>query len=104
MIHKRTNRGDLVIESFADKRCKDLLEGKTPKGFPATLVRIAQRKLFMLDKAVDLKDLRSPPGNHLEALKGERKGQYSIRINNQFRLCFEWRTNGVYEVEIVDYH
>lgn len=58
----------------------------------------------MLDKAVDLKDLRSPPGNRLEALKGERKGQYSIRINDQFRICFEWRSNGTYEVEIVDYH
>ncbi|UNF47298.1 type II toxin-antitoxin system RelE/ParE family toxin [Bartonella krasnovii] len=104
MIRKRMNKGDLVIESFADKRCKDLLEGNPPRGFPPTLVRIAQRKLFMLDKAVELKDLRSPPGNRLEALKGERKGQYSIRINDQFRICFEWRSNGAYEVEIVDYH
>ncbi|WP_455480092.1 type II toxin-antitoxin system RelE/ParE family toxin [Bartonella sp. B23] len=93
-----------MIESFADKRCKDLLEDKLPKGFPADLMRIAQRKLFMLDKAVDLKDLRSPPGNRLEALKGSRQGQYSIRINNQFRICFEWRSKGAHNVEIVDYH
>ncbi|WP_455478683.1 type II toxin-antitoxin system RelE/ParE family toxin [Bartonella sp. B10] len=93
-----------MIESFADKRCKDLLKGNPPKGFPTNLLRIAQRKLFMLDKAVDLRDLRSPPGNHLEASKGSRQGQYSIRINDQFRICFEWRSNGAYEVEIVDYH
>lgn len=74
MIRKRTNKSNLVIESFADKRCKNLLEGKTFKGLPATLVRIVQRKLFMLDKAVNLKDLRSPPVNRLEVLKGERKG------------------------------
>ncbi|MBA9083501.1 proteic killer suppression protein [Bartonella chomelii] len=94
----------MVIENFADKRCKDLLEGKLPKGFPVALVRVAQRKLFMLDKAANLKDLRSPPGNRLEALKGDRRGQYSIRINDQFRICFEWRSNGAYKVEIVDYH
>nr|WP_208436889.1 type II toxin-antitoxin system RelE/ParE family toxin [Bartonella tribocorum] len=58
----------------------------------------------MLNKAVDLKDLRSSLGNRLETLKGERKGQYSIRINDQFRICFECRSNGAYEVEIVDYH
>ncbi|ENN90253.1 type II toxin-antitoxin system RelE/ParE family toxin [Bartonella bovis] len=94
----------MVIETFADKRCKELLEGKLPKGFPEALMRMAQRKLFMLDKAVNLKDLRSPPGNRLETLKGNHHGQYSIRINNQFRICFEWRSNGSYKVEIVDYH
>ncbi|MCZ2203315.1 type II toxin-antitoxin system RelE/ParE family toxin [Bartonella sp. A05] len=93
-----------MIKSFADKRCKDLLEGNPPKGFPMNLVRTAQRKLFILDKAVDLKDLRSLPGNRLEALKGDRQGQYSIRINDQFRICFEWRSNNAYKVEIVDYH
>ncbi|AQX20167.1 type II toxin-antitoxin system RelE/ParE family toxin [Bartonella sp. WD16.2] len=104
MIRKLMNESDLMIETFADKRCKDLMEGKLPKGFPVALMRIVQRKLFMLDKAVNLKDLRSPPGNRLEALKGNRRGQYSIRINDQFRICFEWHFNGAYKVEIVDYH
>ncbi len=66
--------------------------------------RAAQRKLRQLDIAAELRDLRSPPGNHLEALRGDREGQYSIRINDRWRICFVWRDGNAYDVEIVDYH
>jgi toxin HigB-1 len=71
---------------------------------PVNLQRSALRKLWLLDAAETLDDLRSPPGNRLESLKGDREGQYSIRINDQFRICFVWQENNAYEVEIVDYH
>jgi toxin HigB-1 len=74
------------------------------KTIPATVQKTAVRKLWMLDAAASLRDLQSPPGNRLEALKGDRQGQYSIRINDQFRICFTWQNNDAYEVEIVDYH
>lgn len=92
-----------VLRSIKDKRIEVLLAGRTPKGFSADLVRPAQRKLQMLDSAMMLEDLRLPPGNRLEALKGERKGQHSIRINDQWRLVFVWK-DGAHDVEIVDYH
>ena len=66
--------------------------------------RVALRKLRMLNRSINLNDLRVPPGNRLEALKGVRRGQHSIRINDQYRLCFVWQDNDVYDVEIVDYH
>ncbi|WP_292175204.1 type II toxin-antitoxin system RelE/ParE family toxin [Mesorhizobium sp.] len=78
--------------------------GKAPKGFPADLIRVAQRKLFMLDNAAEPADLKVPPGNRLEALKGDPAGQYSIRINDQFRVCFRWTDEGADNVEITDYH
>lgn len=93
-----------MIRSFRGKQTEAVATGKPPKGFPATLVRSAQRKLAMLNAAVELKDLRSPPGNMLEALKGDRLGQHSIRINDQFRICFIWTEAGPQDVEIVDYH
>ncbi|HET9662967.1 MAG TPA: type II toxin-antitoxin system RelE/ParE family toxin, partial [Burkholderiales bacterium] len=74
------------------------------KRFPADLVQVARRKLRYLNAASDLGDLRSPPGNRLEALAGDRKGQHSIRINDQFRVCFVWTAEGPADVEIVDYH
>jgi proteic killer suppression protein len=74
------------------------------KRFPVDLVRATQRKLDMLDAAVTLSDLRSPPANHLEALSGDRAGQHSIRVNRQFRLCFVWTAAGPAEVEFVNYH
>jgi toxin HigB-1 len=80
------------------------LQRESPKGFPADLVKVARRKLRYLNAAGDLGDLRSPPGNRLEALAGNRKGQHSIRINDQFRVCFVWTAEGPAEVEIVDYH
>lgn len=74
------------------------------KVFPASIHRVILRKLLLLDSAVELNDLGSPPGNRLEALKGNRKSQHSIRINNQWRICFKWANGLVEEVEIVDYH
>ena len=93
----------MTIRSF---RCADtqaLYEGASPKRF-RNIKSVAQRKLQMLDDAVKLKDLRSPPGNRLEALHGDRSGQYSIRINDQWRVCFVWTAAGPESVEIVDYH
>lgn len=93
-----------MIRSYKSKQTEAVAGGKASKGFPADLVRPAQRKLAMLNAAVELKDLRSPPGNMLEALKGDRLGQHSIRINDQFRICFVWTEAGPQDVEIVDYH
>jgi proteic killer suppression protein len=93
-----------VIKSFRDKTTEAVFNGEGQKGFPADLVSVARRKLRYLNAASKLSDLRSPPGNHLEALAGDRKGQHSIRINDQFRVCFVWTTDGPAEVEIVDYH
>jgi proteic killer suppression protein len=78
--------------------------GKSPKGFPPTILKVAQRKLRMIEDATSLEDLLAPPGNRLEALKGDRKGQHSIRINDQWRVCFRWHEGNAYDVEIVDYH
>ena len=74
------------------------------RGFPGDIQQRARRKLRMLDAAIDLDDLRTPPSNRLEKLKGGRIGQYSIRINNQWRICFSWKEGGAAGVEIVDYH
>jgi len=93
-----------MIRSFKSKLTETVSAGKTPKRFPASLVRSAQRKLVMIDSANELNDLKSPPGNKLEALKGNRKWQYSIRINDQWRICFEWIEGHAENVEIVDYH
>lgn len=93
-----------MIVSFKDKTSETVAGGKAPKGFPADLVRSAQRKLFMIEHAVELRDLLSPPGNKLEALKRDRIGQHSIRINDQWRICFVWKDDGAHDVEIVDYH
>ncbi len=93
-----------MIRSFRDKRTAALFRGELPKDFPAEIAKAARRKLAMVDAAVRLGNLRSPPGNRLEALAGNRGGQHSIRINDQWRVCFVWREGGVYDVEIVDYH
>jgi proteic killer suppression protein len=93
-----------VIKSFRDKTTEAVFNGENRKGFPSDLVKVARRKLRYLGAASDLGDLRSPPGNRLEALAGDRKGQHSIRINDQFRVCFVWTAEGPTEVEIVDYH
>ncbi len=93
-----------MIKSFRDKTTEAVFDGESPKGFPADLVKAARRKLRYLNATDGLGDLRSPPGNRLEALTGDRKGQYSIRINDQFRACFVWTAEGPAEVEIVDYH
>jgi proteic killer suppression protein len=93
-----------VIKSFRDQTTKAVFSGESPKGFPADLVKVARRKLRYLNAADNLGDLRSPPGNRLEALAGDRKGQHSIRINDQFRVCFVWTAEGPANVEILDYH
>ena len=95
----------MAIVSCKDPRVASLLEGRVPgKGFPADLVREARRKVRQLNRATELGDLRIPLGNRLEKLVGDREGQHSIRINDQFRLCFRWTPEGAVDVEIVDYH
>lgn len=97
-----------MIRSFADRAPEDIFNGKSSpaarRALPRQLVRAALRKLEQLDSVERLEDLRIPPGNRLEALKGERKGQHSIRINEQHRVCFIWTDSGPDEVEVVDHH
>jgi toxin HigB-1 len=92
-----------VIQSFASKDTEDLFQYQHSKRFRA-FERVALRKLLQLHAATELRVLASPPGNQLEALRGDRKGQHSIRINDQFRICFVWRDGHCFDVEIVDYH
>ncbi len=93
-----------MIRTFTDKRTELVFAGESPKGFPSGILRVARRKLKIVDAAVALADLRVPPGNQLEALAGDRRGQHSIRINDQWRICFVWTPEGPTEVEVVDYH
>ncbi len=93
-----------MIRSFKDKLTRSIADGTVRKGFPADLVRRAQQLLTLLDAASSMEDLRSPPGNRLEELLGDREGQHSIRINKQWRICFRWTEAGPEEVEITDYH
>ena len=93
-----------MITSFQCRDTEKIYNGKFSSKLPESIQRIAARKLDYLDAAADLDDLRSPPGNRLEALKDDRVGQHSIRINDQWRICFVWNDNSASEVEIVDYH
>lgn len=97
-----------MIESFADKATEDIFNGINSTAarrlFPKDLWKVAFRKLDQIDSATTLDDLRVPPGNRLDALTADRKGQHSIRINDQYRICFEWAQGGTSGVEIVDYH
>lgn len=93
-----------VIRSFGDSETERLWRRERVKSIDSRLHRVALRKLVMVDAAAVLNDLRSPPGNRLELLKGDRAGQYSIRINQQWRICFTWTEAGPENVEIVDYH
>jgi len=93
-----------MIRGFKDRVTEAVFRGESAKRFPSDLVRVARRKLGYLDAALDLRDSRSPPGNRLEALKGNRQGQHSIRINDQFRICFRWTPQGPAEAEVADYH
>jgi proteic killer suppression protein len=93
-----------MIQSFRCDETRKAFEGVRPRRLPGNLRSVMQRKLKVLDAAVRLEELRMPPGNRLEAFKGGRKGQHSIRVNDQWRICFRWDTNGPCEVEIVDYH
>jgi proteic killer suppression protein len=98
----------LMIGSFADKATEDIFNGVNSTAarrlLPRDLWKVAFRKLDQIDSAMTIEDLRIPPGNRLEALKADREGQHSIRINDQYRICFEWAQSGAEQVEIVDYH
>lgn len=93
-----------MIRSFKDKLTASVDDGSVRKGFPADLVRRAQQLLTVMNAAGDINDLRSPPGNHLEKLSGDRDGQYSVRIIKQWRICFVWTDAGPEDVQITDYH
>lgn len=93
-----------MIASFACPKTERLWQRQHGHGLPPQIERVALRKLTQLHRSRELPDLRVPPGNRLETLKGGRAGQYSIRVNDQWRVCFRWHEGGAYEVEIVDYH
>ncbi len=93
-----------MIQSFACAETERLFGDQVARRLPPQIQRVARRKLLLLDAAKTVNDLRSPPGNRLEALSGNRKDQHSIRINDQWRLCFRWRDGDAYDVELVDYH
>ncbi len=93
-----------MIRSFADREAEALFYGRFARRLPGYIQRAAQRKLRQLHEAEQLRDLAAPPGNRLETLRGSRAGQHSIRINDQWRLCFIWSEGGAERVEIVDYH
>ena len=93
-----------MIKSFANRDSERLFGREPVRRFPSILARVMLRKLVAVDAADALEDLRIPPGNRLEKLKGSRSGQYSIRVNDQWRVCFHWKDGNAYDVEIVDYH
>jgi proteic killer suppression protein len=93
-----------MIKSFKDKEAERLFHRQRSRSLPQDLQRVAFRKLRMLNRARSLEDLKVPPANRLKALKGDRRGQHSIRINDQWRICFNWREGDTFNVEIVDYH
>ena len=93
-----------MIRSFADPETERIWSGRRSRKLPPDIQSVALRKLRLLNQARAISDLRAPPGNRLEALRGDRAGQHSIRINDQWRICFPWRDDGPREVEITDYH
>ena len=93
-----------MIKSFADRETEKVYNQQFSRKLPSTIQRIALRQLFMINAAETINDLRIPPANRLEALHGDREGQHSIRINDQYRICFTERNGDFYNVEIVDYH
>ena len=93
-----------MIKSLRDKETEKILNRQFSGKFSQNIQHVARKKLITLDAATVLNDLRVPPGNRLEALKGDRKGQHSIRINDQWRICFKWKASDAYDVEITDYH
>ena len=95
---------NLVIKSFKDDNAQAIWDGHLVRAFPIDLQKAARRKMRMIAAAQNLLDLKSPPGNRLEPLKKDRKGEHSIRVNDQWRICFVWKSDGAYDVEIVDYH
>jgi proteic killer suppression protein len=93
-----------MIKSFLDNDTERLFHGQKPRKLPNKIWRRGTKKLLILHAATDLSELRVPPGNHLEKLKGDRAGQYSIWVNDQWRICFQWREGHAYQVKITDYH
>jgi proteic killer suppression protein len=93
-----------MIRSFACHETERLFEERRSRVFPPTILRVALRKLAQLHAVTELLQLAIPPGNRLEALKGDRKGQHSIRVNDQWRVCFRWKPDGPHDVAIIDYH
>jgi proteic killer suppression protein len=93
-----------MIKTFRDKETERIFNRSFSSKLPKSIQSLARRKLIILDAATDIHTLRIPPGNRLEALKGSRKGQYSIRVNDQWRICFTWKNEDTYNVEITDYH
>jgi proteic killer suppression protein len=93
-----------MIRGFKDAKTEEVFHGRCPKGFPASLLKAARRKLAMLHAALALEDLRGPPNNKLHPLKGDREGQCAIWVNDKYRVCFEWSDDGATNVEITDYH
>ena len=103
-VYTRCRYNEYMIKSFADKETEKVYRGGLSIKLPQSIQKTALRKLIMMDNAKSLSDLRVPPANRLEALCGDRQGQYSIRINNQYRICFTFIDNDIYDVEITDYH
>jgi len=103
-VHTRKVYNASMIKSFADKETEKVYNQLFSKKIPQGIQKIALRKLILIDNAQSLEDLKVPPANRLEQLIGDRVGQYSIRINDQFRICFYYKNNNFYEVQIVDYH
>jgi proteic killer suppression protein len=93
-----------MISSFKDGETEKIWERQFSTKLPQNMQRTALRKLSMIHNSVNILDLKAPPGNHLEELKGNRKGQYSVRVNDQWRICFKWNNGNAFDVEIVDYH
>ena len=93
-----------MIKTFKCKETEKIYNRQYSKKLPREIQRKTMKKLWMIDASPDIDSLRSPPSNHLEVLKGSRKGQYSIRINKQWRICFRWESGNAFDIEIVDYH
>ena len=93
-----------MIQSFACAETKKIFDGELARRFPPAIQRTARRKLLQLHAAVSVRDMAAPPGNRLEQLKGDRAGLYSVRVNDQWRICFRWQGSDAHDVEIVDYH
>jgi proteic killer suppression protein len=93
-----------VIRGFKDAETEKIYHRERSRKLPTDIQQVALRKLRMINNAVNINDLRTPPANHLEKLSGNREGQYSIRINDQWRICFQWKNNDAFNVEITDYH
>jgi toxin HigB-1 len=94
----------MAVRSFKDAKAKAVFYGECPRGFPANILKVARRKLRMVDAAKELIDLKAPPNNKLHELGKDRSGQHAIWINRQYRVCFVWNNGEAYDVEIVDYH